>query len=208
MAIRGIAAVLGSVARAVRTSVDVPNGATVAGLDAAIDAALSKRFKKKKKSTSILDTELQLELFKDLDKPVENISLDVSKYVRDLKFELLVPGQHYSGVSNQDLLNILEWQGRPFAEDTPELRDYASKKLLAYFSDKPWDDDSAGEVAQDAIKDWIIARLEKQGQDVTLKPLTSYYAAYKRAAGFDPRIGVKKGKWYAALRKSRVRIDF
>lgn len=128
-------------------------------------------------------------------------------FARDFTFEVIIPGAHHAGLTNQALLAILTSAGRPFAEDTPELREHVRSVLLGAFADGTWDEGDAVHIAADAIRDWIIRRVEEQGVDIPLAPLTARYLARKRHQGLDERIGVRKGKWLRSLSRMRVLLE-
>lgn len=160
-------------------------------IDAAVNKALEARFGKSAEGET---TKV-------------NVVEEISGFMRDMEWDLTVPGQHYSGLSNQQLLEILAGQGRDFAEDTDELRKHVSDVLRSKFR-KVWDPDEAGSVAQDAILAWIVDRFESQGPDISLTPLSINYAAWKAAKGLDSRIGIAQGRLLRAVRKARITITF
>jgi hypothetical protein len=119
---------------------------------------------------------------------------------RHLKFELTIRGQHYSGLSNQKLLEIRKREGRDFAKDTLALREHVRRVLVAQFRPGQWDDDTATTLAAEAIRDWIVARINGDVTDVPLDALSPAYAERKRRAGKGGEsIGVWSGRWRDAV---------
>lgn len=208
---RGIRAFLNRIQTVTNPAVtlNLPVGANARDVDNAVSRAIAARFSRPSSARSQTEREVELETLRAITSPVQGVNVvsEATAYAKGLEFELLLSGTHYTGVTNQSLLGILASQGRDFAADTPELRAHVRTSLLDAFKGQLWDDDTAGEVAQDAIKDWIIQRIENQGDDITLTPLSPDYAAEKAARGYDSRIGVRKGKWLKAVYKGRVRID-
>lgn len=48
-------------------------------------------------------------------------------------------------------------------------------------------------------KEIVLARFEQQGVDISLRPLSPGYKAWKQSHGFDPRIGIKTGDLLADI---------
>jgi hypothetical protein len=178
---------------------DMPDIVTPETLDRHVQSAIDQRFGvEDQEATDISDVLSNL----------WSIS-SIKEFVKSFSFELIMPGTHYSGLSNQELLELFQENDRDFAQDTPELRSYAVERMAASLAGKQRDDDAAGELAASAIKDWIVGRIEEQGRDISLKALSPAYRASKVAAGFDPRIGIRKSKWFKTIKsKGYVRIDF
>lgn len=124
-------------------------------------------------------------------------------------FEVIVPGRHYNGLSNQDLLEIFRNNDRDFVADTNDLRDYLRTELLAGMGGTvSWDDDAAGQIIQKSIIKFCAERIVNQGSDVSLKPLSRAYLQEKVSNGYDSRIGIRRGKFLTSFRKARVRLMF
>ncbi len=134
------------------------------------------------------------------------VATEATRFSRAFHWSLSIPGTHYSGLTNQHLLEILAAQGRPFAEDTPQLRDHVRERLLAAFASAAWERSRAVAVAARAIREWIVRRLDEQGLDVELKPLDADYAASKRAHGYSGKIGVRTGAWRGSLAAAVVEV--
>lgn len=129
-----------------------------------------------------------------------------ARFAESLSYEVHVPGRHYSGETNQQILEWLEASGRPFTTDTPELRAYVRERLVDVFSRGPWNVDQAARVAGRAIVEWIVKRFELQGGDISLAPLNSQYRAWKSAHGYSSEIGIRTGMLLANVRRATVDV--
>jgi hypothetical protein len=130
-------------------------------------------------------------------------------YAKVINWRLRIPGQHYSGLSNEALLEVRKREGRDFARDVPSLRAYANKRLYAAARTwAKWSETRADGVFAEAALEWVVKRVEQDGNgDVTLRPLTPAYALRKARAGKGGEpIGVFTGKWLRALKRGRVEI--
>ncbi len=130
----------------------------------------------------------------------------VADFAQSFHWALSIPGTHYSGLTNQHLLEILAAQGRPFAQDTPQLRSFVRDRLLASFASAAWERSRAVAITARAVREWIVRRLDEQGLDVELKPLDADYAASKRAHGYSGKIGVRTGAWRGSLASGVVEV--
>ncbi len=135
-----------------------------------------------------------------------NVAALALEFSRSFHFALQIPGTHYSGLSNQQLLEVMESNGRPFAQDTPELRDHVRDRIADAFGTQEWDRPRALSVAARAVRDWIVKRIEEQGVDVELKPLNADYRAAKTSDGFDGRIGIKTRAWLGSVKNAAVEV--
>lgn len=205
--IKSIVAFLSKTHDPSRFSFELPLGGTLEQIDRAIEKAMGQRFGRSGAAGSTA-AQMGLDLAQTFQQPVEDVSRLAADYAAGMTWQLIIPGRHYSGLSNQDLLHIFQANDRDIAADTPEIRDHLRKELISEFGGKPWDDDIAGQVAQKAIVDWVVRRVEEQGVDVTLRPLSAAYARQKAAEGYDSRIGIRKNKWLKSIRRARVQIDF
>lgn len=133
---------------------------------------------------------------------------EAKSFAFDFSFDVYIPGSHYSGMSNQDMLLLLAAQGRDFAQDTQALRKNVRDVLIDAFTLEPWDDDTASQIASDTIRDWIVKRIEEGGLDIDLTPLSPQYLKRKAADGYDTRIGIRKYRWIKAVEKADVSISF
>jgi hypothetical protein len=129
--------------------------------------------------------------------------------LRSAVFRVEVPGQHYSGLSNQELLEVREGEGRDFAMHTVQLDQYLTKELTERYSGFDARVITAAELRELAgklIVARVAARIYGGGIDVEVPALSPAYAAYKRKAGRGGRpVGVFSGRHVAAIAgKARV----
>jgi len=127
-------------------------------------------------------------------------------FAQSFHWSLAIPGTHYSGLSNQHLLEVLEAQGRPFAQDTPQLRDHVRERLTAAFASSAWDHERAVVVTARAVREWIVRRIDEQGLDVDLTPLDPDYRSWKSAHGYSSHIGRKTGAWRGSVANATVEV--
>lgn len=135
----------------------------------------------------------------------------MAEFVKPLVGRLEIPGTHYSGLSNQRVLEIRAKEGRDFAMVTVQMTQYLRRELAQRFRGlgrMP----TVAEVKDLTSKLYVnyIAnvRVLHGGGDLLLPPLTTEYAKRKRALGGGGKpIGVLDSKWLAALRKARLRFD-
>lgn len=131
----------------------------------------------------------------------------VRAFMKDFRkpgaWEVFVPGQHYSGLSNQELLDIREAEERPFAAHTVQLDAHVSKELMGRwgsFDARAVTVDELREDAEDLVRIFVTGRILHGGGDVPVKALSPAYAKAKRAAGYGGRpIGVRRGRHLAAI---------
>lgn len=136
----------------------------------------------------------------------QDTAKQAADFSQSFQWTLSIPGTHYSGLSNQELLEIFEAQGRPFAQDTPELRAHVRERVAAAFASGPWERARAAAVAARAVREWIVRRLDQQGLDVELEELDPDYRAQKVADGFSSKIGVRTGAWRGSLANGVVEV--
>lgn len=130
-------------------------------------------------------------------------------WARGASWELRLTGQHYGGLSNAALLDVRRREGRPFDADTPALRARAVRAVMddARASDR-WSVARGERVFGDAVRDWIVGRVERGTRDVTIAPLTPAYAAWKARHYPGRPVGVARGRWLAALANRRTSFVF
>lgn len=127
----------------------------------------------------------------------------ITQWTRSIRsMELRVPGSHYSGLSNQALLEVRRREGRDFDAWTVQIRQDLAKHLIERWRARgrlP----SFAELEADAgeyLTDKVVKRVGRGGDDVLLEPLTDAYAKRKRKLGKGGKpIGVLTGKWITAL---------
>ena len=141
-----------------------------------------------------------------------SITAFASQFTRSIRsIDVRIPGSHYSGLSNQQLLAVRVREGRDFDAWTAQLRQKLSQHLQQLWRARGSipSIDEATQDAQAFLHDAIVERVEQGGDDVMLQPLTRAYAQHKAKAGKGARpIGVLTGRWLAALRdRGSVRVD-
>lgn len=137
-----------------------------------------------------------------------SLAAALGRFARALEFTVTVPGTHHSGLSNDELFEVLAAQGRDFAADTRRLRDHVRIGLLQAFGDAeavPLLLDVEQE-AKALVLAWVAARMDGRIRDERLTPLTPRYAARKRRLHPDRPIGIATGALYDAL-IDRGRVD-
>jgi hypothetical protein len=129
-------------------------------------------------------------------------------FTANLRWSLRIPGQHYSGLSNQELLAVRIKEGRDFDANTVQLKQHVRKELLeryAGFSRLPTEAEIKSLAGRIIVLYIANERVMWGGGDISLEPLTPAYAAWKaKHGGGGKPIGVLKGRWLAALRKATV----
>jgi hypothetical protein len=132
-------------------------------------------------------------------------------FTKDINFRVEIDGQHYSGLSNQELLDIRRAEGREFDYNSVQLKQHVRKEILERFADFPRVPtfDEIKDLAEKLILARIVERVLHGGLDISLQPLTPRYLEWKRKQGAGGRpIGVLRGRWIEALRrKGRVILE-
>jgi hypothetical protein len=130
----------------------------------------------------------------------------VKAFAKDFRrggWEIEVPGTHYSGLSNTELLEVRAAEGRGFNAHTVQLDQHVTKELTrrwAGFDARVVTVDELREDAADAVRIYVATRILHGGVDVPVPALTPRYAAAKRKAGYGGRpIGVRRGRHLAAI---------
>jgi hypothetical protein len=130
------------------------------------------------------------------------------KGLRQSDWTLDVPGQHYGGLSNQELLDVRVQEGREFEVHTTALDQHVSKELrlrYAQFDARVVTKGELQELAGKLIVLHVANRIMHGGLDISLTPLTPRYAAWKRKQGKGSKpIGVFRGDHLRAIRKARA----
>lgn len=143
------------------------------------------------------------------------IRMTIARMVREATagrwgVELDVPGQHYGGLSNNELLEILKDQGRDFAHATTAMRAHVRATVALLFENRysvPTQRE-INDAIDHAVIEWIVKRFDGKVRDEHLRLLTIPYARAKAKAGYGSKsIGVRTGSLVAAVEdRGRVRI--
>lgn len=130
-------------------------------------------------------------------------------FAQRLTFSLRVPGAHPTGLAYDELLGILERQGRDFAADSKRLREHVAYALVEQFGDdrRPPGVTQLRQIAAAAILEWVLTRLEMGNRDVPIKPNDPAYRAWKKRNTAYSAVGMRTGALRNALRdKGRVTV--
>lgn len=130
-------------------------------------------------------------------------------YSQSLDYTVDVPGTHYSGLTNQQLFDILAKQGRDFADNNRALRTYVAAELRIHLegSRRLPTNEELDALAARAVLARVMSRLHGKVRDITVRRLTEAYARAKYKAGFRTPIGVRTGALYYAVAKAAVHIE-
>ena len=125
----------------------------------------------------------------------------ITRWVRERfrasTWRVQVPGVHPgSGLTYDDLLDILEAQGRDFRAESTALNRFVLAELQIRFRElgrmplvKEFN-----EAMGLAVLAWVVKRFEGKVRDVKIRRLTLAYAHEKKRAGYGDRpIGVRTG---------------
>ena len=123
-------------------------------------------------------------------------------FARDLGFEVVVPGTHAGGISNQALFDLLAARGWDYGASTKRLRDYVRVTLLSEFEDEPVVPllFEVRSIASGAILEWIARRLDRDVTDIERPALSPAYARAKRKRFGSGRAGSASGALADAIR--------
>jgi hypothetical protein len=119
-------------------------------------------------------------------------------YSQSLQYTVEVPGTHYSGLTNQQLFDILASQDRDFAKNNRALRTYVATEIRLHLEGTrrlPTNEDLDALAAR-AVLARVMSRLHGKVRDITVRRLTEAYARSKFKAGFKTPIGVRTGALY------------
>lgn len=131
------------------------------------------------------------------------------RLVRVMDWSLKIPGEHYSGLSNQEILEVRQSEGRDFAADTTALRIAVLASLLVQYENEVEmpDIEDIRRTIRDAVREHIRRRIDGEVRDVRIPLLTPAYAARKRRAGKGAEpVGVWTGAWRDAVARAEVAI--
>ena len=126
-----------------------------------------------------------------------------------LKFTFDIPGTHYSGLTNQQLFEILASQDRDFAANTRTLRKYVAAELRVALEGArrlPLNAELE-RLAAPIILSWILKRMDAKVRDERLRALTPRYAEAKYRAGYHTPIGTRTGALRGAVAQAEVNIE-
>jgi len=135
-----------------------------------------------------------------------DVAQEAQRFATSMRFAVSVPGRHYSGLANEELLTILAGQGRDFLADTSELRVHVREKIEDALG-TDWNEREARDIAADAVREWIVQRFERQGVDVDLAPLNDVYRRWKSRSRYSTMIGIKTGALLGAVKRAAVRVS-
>ena len=130
-------------------------------------------------------------------------------YSQSLDYTVDVPGTHYSGLTNQQLFDILASQDRDFAKNNKALRTYVAAELRIHLEGtrRLPTNEELDALAARAVLARVMSRLHGKVRDITVRRLTEAYAKAKYKAGFRTPIGVRTGALYYAVSKAAVVIE-
>lgn len=109
------------------------------------------------------------------------------------------------GLSDRSAVKLanLAKTGRPVLAVTDSMRQQVGRFVKAEFErGKDFSAAVFTKAAGLAIKKFVLLRFKQQGNDVSWRPLSPEYRAWKRAKGLDPRIGVATGALLRALERA------
>lgn len=115
---------------------------------------------------------------------------------RGFTVALEVPGRHYSGLSYDELIEILADQGRDFAATTTAMRRAVLAEVTLRFeaSRRVPTDREIRDALADAALSWIVRRFAGKVRDEHLRLLTIPYAKRKARDGYGGEpIGTRTG---------------
>ena len=126
-----------------------------------------------------------------------------------LRFTLRIPGTHPSGLSYEELFDILARQGRDFGADSPRLRGHIRYALREQFDGgRPPGKAQLRQIAEAAILEWILSRIETGLRDVPIRPNDSKYRRWKMRYAAYSRVGMRTGALRDRIRdRARVKIE-
>ena len=134
---------------------------------------------------------------------------DLRAFARRLSYVLRIPGTHPSGLSYEELFGILARQGRDFGADSPQLRGHIARVLEEQFgSGRPPGRAQLRQIAEAAILEWILSRIETGLRDVPIRPNDPAYRRWKVRNAAYSRVGMRTGALRNRIRdNARVKIE-
>lgn len=124
------------------------------------------------------------------------VAREVKAIAREVEWSLGVPGRHYSGLSYDALLDVLEKQEREFRRDTSALRRSVLADVQIRFASlgraPTWAEFRAAYA--EAVLAFVVKRFDAKVRDVPMRRLTVRYAEAKAKAGYGGNpIGTRTG---------------
>lgn len=130
-------------------------------------------------------------------------------YSQSLDYTIDIPGTHYSGLTNQQLFEILASQDRDFGKNNRALRTYVATEIRIHLEGtrRLPTNEELDALAARAVLARVMSRLHGKVRDITVRRLTEAYARAKFKAGFKTPIGVRTGALYYAVSRAAVHIE-
>ncbi len=130
------------------------------------------------------------------------VGREVKALAREVEWSLGVPGRHYSGLSYDELLDVLEGQQREFRRDTSALRRSVLADVQIRFAAlgraPTWAE--FRDAYAEAVLAFVVLRFEAKVRDVPMHRLTVRYAEAKAKAGYGGNpIGTRTGSLAARV---------
>ena len=133
-------------------------------------------------------------------------------FAQSLEYELEIPGVHgpsRSGLTNQQLFEILAAQGRDFAKNSRSMRAAVLRDIRVALegTQRIPKEDQLKRIAAIAILNRVLERMDGLAEDVKIRNLTTRYARAKMAAGYvNQPIGTRTGWLRNAVAEAKVLI--
>lgn len=134
------------------------------------------------------------------------VRAEIARFVSRMAFSVRLGGQHYGGLSNQELFEILKAKG-PWDAMTDSLGELVSERLTDAFYAMPWSRETALRVAARAIRDRIVERFQRQGVDIQIGRNSPEYTIRKRRQGFGSRVGIRTGALLGAVKEATIQVS-
>ncbi len=138
-----------------------------------------------------------------------DIAAQAEGFARSLTFTVTIPGDHYSGLSCQQLMKIFISAHRDFTEDTSALRDHVAERVANGFGrGSEWDEARATRLAQDAIREAIVERYQdNSAYGASIAPISAGWREWKSKHGFDRRVGIMTSQWLSFVKHADVAVS-
>jgi hypothetical protein len=140
---------------------------------------------------------------------VAELTPQMRAFADRLRFTLRIPGTHPSGLSYEELFDILAAQGRDFGADSPQLRGHIRYALREQFDGgRAPGRAQLRQIAEAAILEWIVSRIEMGLRDVPIRPNDPKYRRWKMRNAAYSRVGMRTGALRDRIRdRARVSIE-